>query len=93
MKLVERFVEIGGWPISRKSALIIFLTLPAHLGACGIAHWGFSRAQIVNQIPLTWVMLGGVLAIVIPLIYSLIMIRLRKDAPSTAYLFIVLYGL
>jgi class 3 adenylate cyclase len=92
VNLVERFIEVTGWSTSRKTALLMGITLPAHLfGWVALIIAGIDN-QRVNMIIVHGVVAGGAIVIVLCLLCGLLAARAGKEGRWTGYMVAVLYG-
>jgi class 3 adenylate cyclase len=92
MTLLERFIEIGNWPTSRKTALLCGLAFPTTFAASLISHFALVDTGVMHMFPADLFFFMGPVVAALCFGVSLIAARVGYDAPWTAHLFIVLYG-
>lgn len=92
MKLVERFIEINDWPISRKTALLCIGSILMHTQTCIFGHRAAIKAGLVNVELFDLVMGAWMVPVFIILALSLLCVRLKKEGTWLAYLMIISFG-
>jgi hypothetical protein len=92
MTLVERFIEINGWPTSRKTVLLMAVTLPAHLIGWVVLTISDVDNQRVNMAIVHGVVAFGAFVVVLCLACGAFCVRAGKEGRWTGYLVAVLYG-
>jgi adenylate cyclase len=93
MMLVERFIEINGWPISRKTALLAGLALPAHLINWWVTHAALAASTVADVALLDTIYVYGTVVLGTGLAISLLLTRLGHDARWLPYVFVLAYGM
>lgn len=91
MTLVERFVQVGQWPTSRKTALCATILLPLHGLLWLAARWTGSHLDPSDFVLFDRIMVAWNLGLVVALALSLRAAVAGRDAPWTAYAFTVCY--
>lgn len=92
MTLVERFIEVNDWPTCRKTVLLMGIALPAQVVVSVIGHFLVDGTQIADMALFDAGLIGGVLAVSICLVLSLLTTIAGKKGDWTAYLVVALYG-
>lgn len=92
MNLVERFIQVNAWPTSRKTVLLMAITLPAHLLGWGVLIAAGVDNRVVDMRIVHAVVAGGAMVLVVCLIAGLVLAALGREGRWSGYLVGVLYG-
>lgn len=92
MTLVERFIEVNAWSTSRKTVLLMSITLPAHLLGWLVLIAAQVDTQVVNMVVVHAVVAGGAVVLLVCLLAGGAMVWMGREGRWTGYLVGVLYG-
>lgn len=91
MTLVERFIEIRGWPASRKTTVLTACLLPLQLVLWLVVRLAASSVTIVDMPLLDRLCAAGVATLLLGFLVSLPSTLGRRKEPWTSYFFVGLY--
>jgi adenylate cyclase len=91
MTLVERYIEIGHWPTSKKFVLVAGFALPLHLLAWPAAHFALQDKHLVDITVLDRFLATWCGFVTFNLLFAYGLWRAGKDAQWSAYLFMLPY--
>ncbi len=92
MTLVERFIEVNAWPTSRKTVLLMAITLPAHLVGWAVLYAAHVDDKVVDMRIVHSVVAAGAAVLVICLLAGALSVWRGHEGRWTGYLVSLLYG-
>jgi adenylate cyclase len=92
MTLLERFIEVNGWSTSRKTVLLMGITLPAHLLGWAVLHAANVDPDVVDMVIVHRVVAFGAVGLVVCLMAGAAMALAGREGRWTGYLVSLLYG-
>jgi class 3 adenylate cyclase len=92
MTLLERFIEVNGWSTSRKTVLLMGITLPAHLLGWAVLYAANVDPRVVDLVIVHRVVAFGAVVLVVCLMAGASMALAGREGRWTGYLVALLYG-
>lgn len=92
MTLLERFIEVNAWSTSRKTVLLMAITLPAHLLGWAVLHAANVDPRVVDMVIVHRVVAFGAVVLVVCLMSGAAMALAGREGRWTGYLVSLLYG-
>ena len=92
MTLVERFIEVNAWPTSRKTVLLMAITLPAHLLGWTVLYAAHVDNKVVDMRIVHSVVAAGAAVLVICMLAGAVSAWRGREGRWTGYLVSLLYG-